>query len=111
MSKPTHLGFSIQPLNGRTGRTLTTVQAVLLDQWDNQVSDSSTVLKISIVSGPGTLSGTTTRTMSGGAVAFNDLKITNGSPGTFTYTLKVEVISGPASPMPLITSNSFTISP
>ena len=72
VANPTHLGWSIQPITNRLGRTMYAVQVSLLDAYGKVVSDGSTQITISKASGgSGTLSGTLTRTMSGGVATFS----------------------------------------
>ena len=111
VSNPTHLGFSIQPITNRVGRTMYAVQVALLDQWNNVVSDGSTQVTIALdTTQGGTLSGMLTKTMSGGYATFTDLKI-SGSGVTGTYDLVATDTSPPGSghPFSATTSVAFTL--
>jgi hypothetical protein len=114
VSNPTHLGFTLQPIQNRLGRTMYAVQVAVLDQWNNVVADDGTKVKISIGTGQGgTLSGTTTRTTTGGLVTFTDLKISGGSSTMGVYTLSAEDTTVISSAHPTdfgsATSLSFTM--
>ncbi len=112
ISNPTHIAFSTEPVPGnRANRTMYTVQVAVLDAWNNVVDDDSTVITLSHSNGPGTLTGTLTRTMSNGYATFSDLKISaSGSGNTLTAT---DTTSGGSPPHPFAstTSQNFTISP
>ncbi len=112
LSRPTHLGFSIQPIANRLGRTMYPVQVALLDQWNNPVSDSTSKVWISIASGPGgTLSGTTTRTMVNGHATFGDLKISGGPLAAGVYALRAVDASrrGAGHPFTRVISAGFAV--
>ena len=113
VSNPTHLAFSVQPINGnRANRTMYTVQVTLLDNWNNVVNDDSTKVTLTKIGGAGGLTGTTTRTMNDGYATFNDLKITASGPGN---QLQASDTTGGGSPHPFspggIDSNVFTVNP
>ena len=112
VSRPTHLGFSIQPIANRLGRTMYPVQVALLDKWNNPVSDSTLTVRISIASGPGgTLSGTRTRTMVNGYATFSDLKISGGPLAAGVYTLRAVDASrrGAGHPFTRVISRGFNV--
>ncbi len=112
VANPTHLAWSIQPITNRLGRTMYAVQVSLLDAYGNVVSDGSTQITVSKASGgSGTLSGTLTRTMSGGVATFSDLKISGSSSAAGSYTLKAVDSTGGGAPHPFpqVVSSTFNV--
>ncbi len=111
VSNPTHLGFSVQPITNRLGRTMYPVQVALLDQWNNLVADSTLQVTLSIDTGQGgTLSGTKVRTMVNGYATFSDLKISGaGTAGTYTLHAVDTSPSGLGHPFTDAYSLAFTM--
>ena len=85
---PDHLGFGQQPTITAPGSVLSPFLTVdVLDQYGNLVTtDNSDQVNINLGANPGdgTLTGTGTRTVSGGVATFNDLSINQPGSG---YTL------------------------
>ena len=110
VSNPTHLGWSVQPINGnRKGVTMYAVQVALLDQWNNVVVDNTTKITLSkgTGTGTGTLSGTLTKTMVNGYAAFTDLKIS--AAGSYSLLATDSTGTGPPHPFAPVQSNTFTV--
>ncbi|HKJ44232.1 MAG TPA: invasin domain 3-containing protein [Balneolales bacterium] len=80
------LAFVQQPLNATKGNILTPPITVrLYDAYNNEVTSSGTPISISLGSGQGVVSGTTTQnTNATGLATFNDLKINNTGQKQFT---------------------------
>ena len=105
---PTSLAFTQQPSGGTAGDNWTTQPAVeIKDQYGSTVtSDNTTEITLAIDANPsgGTLSGTTTITVSAGVATFSNLSIDNTGSG---YTL--EATSNPSYTAAI--SNAFDITP
>lgn len=98
-----HLAMATQPGNGTTGIVLPTQPAVVVQDVSNATvsGDTSNVTAaLNVVSGSGTLSGTTTKAAVAGVASFTDLKVTG--TGTFTITFTDGALTS-------VTSASFTI--
>jgi hypothetical protein len=99
----THLGFLQQPTNTLANAVITpavTVQA--LDAGGNVVNTGYNItVAIGNNPGSGTLSGTLSRTISGGVATFNNLKINNAGTG-YTLTASGGGLTG-------VTSSPFNI--
>ncbi len=95
--------FVQQPTNASAGATITPAVTVQLkDAFDNDVPHSGTSVTISLSSGTGTLSGTTTRNTNGSGLAtFNNLKISSAGD---------KVLTASANGLTAAVSNTFTIS-
>src|SRR5438094_9812544 len=104
---PTHLGFVQQPTNAVAGAAISpAVPLQLLDANNNTVTTDATdavTMAIGANPGSGTVSGTTTVTVTNGVASFGDLSINKTGAG---YTLKVSsgILTG-------ATSGGFSITP
>jgi hypothetical protein len=103
------LAFGQQPSNASPGAIITPAVTVrVLDQYGNLVStDNSDSVTVAIGSNPGngTLSGTTTVTVSGGVATFNNLSINNAGNG-YTLVANSGSLTGATSSSFNITANS-----
>ncbi len=91
VSQPAGINVLAQPLSGRINKVLTPVQIAVRDAFGDIVTvDNSTTVSIS--GAPGTLTGTTSRTVVNGVANFNDLKFT----ATGNYVLTFSSPWGPA---------------
>jgi hypothetical protein len=106
-ASPNYVSFVTQPTNTVAGSIISpSVTAELYDIYDNPVTtDNSSTVTVAIGTNPGggTLSGTLTRTVSGGIATFNDISINKIGTG-YTLTASSGVITGD-------TSNTFNITP
>jgi subtilase family serine protease len=102
----TQLAFGQQPTNSTVGGTISPAVTVrVLDAYGNLVTtDNSDQVTVAIGSNPGggTLSGTTTVTVSGGVATFNNLSIDQAGNG-YTLTASSGALTG-------ATSASFNVS-
>jgi hypothetical protein len=100
-----NLVFIQQPTNTNGGSAISPAITVQVrDEYNNaRTGDNSTQVSMAILTNPGSgaLSGTTTRTASGGIATFNNLSINNAAAG---YTLRAT-----SSGLTAVTSNSFNI--
>jgi hypothetical protein len=99
------LAYSIQPSTCEAGITISpAVNVEVQDQYGNLIAiDNSTSISLAIGTNPssGTLSGTTSKTVSSGVASFSDLSINNAGSG---YTLVAS-----ATGLTSATSNTFNI--
>lgn len=111
----TKLRFSVQPIAGTAGQTLTpAVQVEMLDAEDQLVASSGNTIVLGVTSGPGALNGTTSQSTAEGVATFSDLSLSVAG----NYTLQA-TMSGltPASGQPLSISAAgadrlvFTVPP
>jgi hypothetical protein len=96
------LGFVQQPTQSSGGATITpAITLAVQDLGGNRVTSATNSVAIAILSGGGSLSGTTPRTAVGGLATFNDLSIDLADNG---YTLRAT-----ATGLTGVTSNTFNI--
>ena len=96
---PFRLEFSVQPGNASLSQVMAAVKVRKVDNngFLNFTDNSSTVT-ISMYSSPGTLAGTTTKTLANGVATFDDLRITAGSGvQTFAAASSDSSVSGTTS--------------
>jgi hypothetical protein len=97
------LVFTTQPSNTGVGLTITPAVVVTAEDSTNTTLASFTgSITLAIGAGPGTLSGTTTQSATGGIATFSDLSINKIANG---YTLT----ASPAGGVPAATSNAFNV--
>jgi hypothetical protein len=95
--------FAQPPNNAVAGDTISPGIAVEVeDQFGNVVSDGASSITLTVATGPGNLSGTTTLSTFNGVAIFSDLSITTSG----TYTLQASDGDNAE-----VTSDSFIISP
>jgi subtilase family serine protease len=106
------LVFGQQPTNATAGATITPAVTVrVLDAYGNLVTtDNTDQITLALASNPGagTLSGTTTVTVSGGFATFGNLSINNAGNG---YTLQATSGSLAAATSASFNINAVTINP
>ncbi|MBU0502618.1 MAG: Ig-like domain-containing protein, partial [Candidatus Margulisbacteria bacterium] len=104
---PTKVGFEVQPTNTAAGASISPeVVAAIQDQFGNPISyDSSSQITLSILTNPGssTLSGTLTRTVSGGVATFEGISLNKSGNGYVLQAASAGYTSG--------SSESFNITP
>ena len=100
---PTTLAITTQPVGGNSGSVLSTQPVVAIRDADGDTAtlDNSTTVTAAVLTGAGTLSGTTTVTASSGVATFTDLVI-NGPTASdyrliFTSTGLTSATSNPIS--------------
>src|SRR5439155_1527430 len=79
-----HLAFSVQPGDTTAGVSISPpVRVQVLDAFGNLVSSDTSTVTVAIASNPGggTLSGSTTATVSGGTATFANLSINRAGSG------------------------------
>jgi hypothetical protein len=99
-----HLAFGVQPIATAPGSAISPAPTVrILDQYNNLISNNGTQVTVTIASGPGGFSGTSTTTVtaSGGIATFSNLVLFT----TGTYTLGDIATGGLTGP----SSNSFQV--
>jgi hypothetical protein len=96
------LVFTRQPSNTGVGLTMPSVLVTAEDSSNTTLTTFTGNITVSIGSGPGTLSGTTTQSAVNGVATFGDLSINKIADG---YTLKASPTGG----VPDATSNAFSI--
>jgi len=97
------LVFTTQPSNTGVGLTITpAVQVAAQDNTNTTLASFTGSITLAIGAGPGTLSGTTTQSATGGIATFSDLSINKIANG---YTLT----ASPAGGVPAATSNAFNV--
>ena len=95
------LVFSQQPVNGNRNSAVPTIEVQIIDAFSNYVSQSGTLVTLSINSGTGNISGNTATSDAGGKATFSSTQFNQ-------VGLKTIIASAPSvtnSPV----SNSFTI--
>ncbi|HTT66642.1 MAG TPA: hypothetical protein VMF70_01310 [Gemmatimonadales bacterium] len=100
------LVFIAQPAGGTAGTAFSPpVQVAVRDSFGNAESGAATSVGVAITTGTGsagaTLSGTTTRTASGGTASFNDLSIDKAASGYTLTATAAGLVNG--------VSGSFTV--
>jgi hypothetical protein len=97
------LVYAVQPSNVTAGvADSPSIVVDVEDQFGNIVTTNSSNLTLSVGSGPGSLSGTTTATASNGVATFGNVILDKA--GNYTLNASVSGLTG-------ATSNSFTVSP
>lgn len=83
LTVPTQLAFTIQPKNGTAGTTMSTVTVSVRDANGDVVTSDSSIVSLSVATGPGDLDGTVEVEAVNGVATFTDLVL----PTSGTYTL------------------------
>ena len=99
----TSLTWRQQPANIAAGQPLS-LSLLLTDHLNNSATTDTSNPTISIASGPGPLSGTTTSHATNGTVSFSNASLT--TPGTYTL-----LVSDPQDGITSAVSASFTVTP
>ena len=82
---PVALGITTQPGGGTVGLVLATPPVIQIrDALNNLVTDATSSVAVSVASGPGSVTGTTSVNAVGGRATFTDLVLT--APGSYTLT-------------------------
>lgn len=106
------LNFTTQPSGGNTGSAFSTQPAIeVRDSYGNRVtSDSSSTVTLSVepTFGAGSLSGTTTVTMSSGLATFTNVAYTFGGGDTTATTIKLRATSSTGG-VSVATTSGFTV--
>ncbi len=117
---PDRVAFTVQPANTPTGVTLPALTVQIQDAFGNVIStDNTDSVSLAISSGPGNLlpGSTSTGTVVGGSLNFNNLKFV--VPGTYLLTATVNLaghligaVSSPFTVLPLqVLAGSFAGTP
>ena len=78
------VAFTTEPVAAVAGATMTAVVAQVEDQFGNLVGNSTATVNLSIVSGPGTITGTKSKAAVGGVATFDTISLQTAG----AYTLK-----------------------